>query len=193
MCTYVKYNDSGKVFRPAETDLRCLKLVEFVENKDPNLKPLGCTPYRLAPLPDDILEGKRPLEAVGPKYVVRLWEGARSNNRVAVVKEGYIHSYCPELTEKELIMDIGDVVYLAGGTEQGFTESEANAVGCVVAPKIIGFVLYQCIIPKGTMYAEGTSSTTELGLACYVSEKIVFEKIVKNYIDLTNMIRTYNH
>lgn len=141
----------GKVaVRKAEKDIPCMKLVEFETN---GYEKVCRTPYMFMEVSNEILRGEKdmvpaPLRRNDPEIEDIVGD-------LAAVYANHIHTYAFTQTSAEVIYN-----------EITFLLSESSTVYHTAV------AVYQCVIPKGTEYIEGTNG----GFSSYCSKAIRFEK-----------------
>lgn len=160
----------------AQEDIVCLKAVETVEGEGE--KVVNITPYRFAPLPDEVLNGKRPFKAKRTDFSSKFWRSEHGK-----VSSGFIHTYAvPEnaYDVHSIARDMGYMISLIG-TVEGISKSKRETAGCKDEPLILGITLWKCIIPKGTSYAKGKLDTSVSDVYAYASECIVFKEKITEF------------
>ena len=148
MCLYLKDINS----QIARNDIVCYKVM--FHNKQDNVI---CTPFRLVRPNADVLSGyanfraefaETPVEKLLEPIRLDSWFHTYNPEYPAQVGEGFIHTY---MFASHAVEDMG-------------TECFARK----------DYLLYRCVIPKGTEYLAGTYGA----YPCYASREIRFEGIV---------------
>lgn len=149
MCLIIEAKATPK---RAKKDIICYKVIKRYTFSDgtENLH----TPYKFAPIPKDVINGKKPFTAKtsgGATVTDKMFERCgRYFGDFGEVSKCAIHTYT---TETGAIADADLLKQYYGGN----------------------FIIYKCIIPKDTLYYEGDFE----GIKSFASKKIVFKKMVR--------------
>lgn len=125
------------------------------------------TPIQGARIDNDIVSGKKEFKAKGGNGKLIVVEGPEKNcpySHVYEAHDGFIHTFAK----------LEDALYVA--------KKRKEKLGNIPNLKV---VLYECVIPKNTIYAEGKNKWNDdlkdkmNNLDCYASRRIKFVKEIK--------------
>lgn len=176
-------------FKTAEKDIVCWKILDTVRTVKGNVT---LTPFRHEIVPQEILDGKRPLvpnEEQAEKLHIKLNDMARElegrevnmSNFWAHVEGGVIHTYTDEVSLSSMGYELRYHTYSIGNEE--FTGAIPNEYperpidDCPRYHRILSVSLWKCVIPKGTEYLEGESDFVK----AYASASIVLKEKVAEF------------
>lgn len=164
LATDLALRNSGK-----ET-ITCYKVLDkttYLDFKTKKYVTVVRTPIQGTCIDNDIVSGKKEFKAKGGNGKLTVVEGPERNYPYSHVYEahgGFIHTYAK----------LDDALYVAKKRKEG--------LGNIPNPKV---VLYECVIPKNTIYAEGKNKRNDNlkdkmnNLDCYASRRIKFVKEIK--------------
>ena len=176
-------------FKTAEEDIMCWKILVTIRTAKDNVT---ITPFRHEIVPQEILEGKRPLapnEEQTEKLHVELNDRVRDFEDRGVdisdfwtyVEGGVIHTYTDEVSLSTMGHELRYHAYTIGYKEftgvipNEYPERPIN--DCPTHHFIYSVSLWKCVIPKGTEYLEGDSDF----IKAYASASIVLKEKVAEF------------
>lgn len=155
MCLAVKKPYKVKI---AEKDIECFKVLEKHTYSDGSAK--LCTPYQCTVIDKNIINGKNPMISQILVKKEGIWK------EVNVTKENFEKIIDPYA----LLIDRGAI-----HTFSSITNARKERSWHRARKSGAEYVIYKCIIPKGTLYYEGTFNNVR----GFASNKLIFKEEVK--------------
>ena len=159
LATDLALRNSGK---ETITCYKVLNKTTYLDFKTKKYVTVISTPIQGTRIDDDIVSGKKEFKAKGGDGKLIVVEGPERNSPYSHVYEahgGFIHTYAK----------LDDARYVV--------RKRKMRLGNITNPKV---VLYECVIPKNTIYAEGKNKWNDdlkdkmNTLDCYASRRIKF-------------------